>query len=103
MLGDPPIQCIEIEVMDVVMTEEEVLDTEVKIKVLDMEVTIMLNFMSTKKKRWNNLKTVANVTVTIIYIQPNDKRFDKLKFTFSKVHWGSDPEACLEWELKVDK
>jgi Reverse transcriptase (RNA-dependent DNA polymerase)/RNase H-like domain found in reverse transcriptase/Retrotransposon gag protein/Integrase zinc binding domain/Integrase core domain/Zinc knuckle len=35
--------------------------------------------------------------------QPNEERFGKLKFTMSKFDGGSDPEAYLTWELKVDK
>jgi hypothetical protein len=35
--------------------------------------------------------------------QPNEERFGKLKFTMPKFDGGSDPEAYLTWELKVDK
>jgi hypothetical protein len=33
----------------------------------------------------------------------NEERFGKLKFTMPKFDGGSDPEAYLTWELKVDK
>jgi hypothetical protein len=35
--------------------------------------------------------------------QLNEERFDKLKFNMPKFDGGSDPEAYLTWELKVDK
>jgi len=35
--------------------------------------------------------------------QHNEERFGKLKFTIPKFDSGSDPEAYLTWELKVDK
>jgi hypothetical protein len=64
--------------MEMVMVEKEV---------LDMEVMIILNLKtSTKKKRWNNLKMVADVSVAIRRCnQPKEERFDKLKFTIVKV------------------
>jgi hypothetical protein len=34
---------------------------------------------------------------------PNEERFGKLKFSIPKFDGGSDPEAYLTWELKVDK
>jgi hypothetical protein len=34
---------------------------------------------------------------------PNEERFCKLKFSIPKFDGGSDPEAYLTWELKVDK
>jgi hypothetical protein len=34
---------------------------------------------------------------------PNEERFDKLKFSIPKFDDGSDPEAYLTWDLKVDK
>jgi hypothetical protein len=35
--------------------------------------------------------------------QENEERFGKLKFTMPKFDGGSDLEAYLTWELKVDK
>ncbi|CAM8895205.1 unnamed protein product [Rhodiola kirilowii] len=35
--------------------------------------------------------------------QRDEERFGKLKFTMPKFDGGSDPEAYLTWELKVDK
>jgi hypothetical protein len=35
--------------------------------------------------------------------RPNEERFGKLKFNMPKFDGGSDPEAYLTWELKVDK
>jgi hypothetical protein len=35
--------------------------------------------------------------------QHNEERFGKLKFTMPQFEGGSDPEAYLTWELKVDK
>jgi hypothetical protein len=35
--------------------------------------------------------------------QENEERFGKLKFTMPKFNGGSDLEAYLTWELKVDK
>jgi hypothetical protein len=34
---------------------------------------------------------------------PNEERFDKLKFSIPNFDGGSDPEAYLTWDLKVDK
>ncbi|WVZ95637.1 hypothetical protein U9M48_041371 [Paspalum notatum var. saurae] len=35
--------------------------------------------------------------------QPNEEKFGKLKFSMPKFEGTSDPDACLTWELKVEK